>query len=1040
MDGWQEARLEPKGPPLSLDSADPIAPLEPRDREQMAEDRSLGMAGGKIRIEALSLAEQPRVEQQPAELVEVVGAERVGPLGHIPQLKPQQAMHHREILLAHARQNQLGNAAASFRILVVEPQHHLVLPQGLGRVIAPLGKLAKREKGVEMIGHEFEHAAVLLAGFVESAHLREQFTEVEQRLRVARIGAQFLEIELPRPLVPPGTGVRSRKRGLQPRHVRIEPGSLPQAPHRAVVQLAVQQALSHGCVEVRVVGVDLLAEVERGLSVFVASKCSQRPDAMGKGDGRLRIAHKGLIQQGDRPLGLLPAKGVDARHQVALGVLGIEEAGLLKRVGGVAPAAGRGQRQSQIEVPFRLIGIKSDRRAEFALRLVPSARVVVLVGLLDMTLGFEPIVHRASAEQESGPPGNRCYRHAEDRSMSHASTTTARATGFASARMLCAALVAACALLLGASPSPADDRDPASSPQRVSQTLELLATQHIGTEEQRRTIESLAAWPDVPRSMFDRLVAIESSSPEADRPAVLRAMAGVRTRECVAYLLARAGPESPARVRAAAFEALAGLTGRDDFGDDLTAWQSWALQGLTLSETQWRRRIIAGLAARGARLTSDRSVLAGRLIDAHRDLWLAQPPERQDEFLAKLLQDRLPELRRLGAELARLELSGGEPLGEAVVVAAIALLDDPHPRWRREGAALLDLIAPARGGEAIVAALAEEAVPEAAAGLLRASVRWPDARNLEPALRWLEHGGEATAASTQALLALHDQQLIAGDGAPARIISALRDRSIEEIGGSGMRLLVALGSDEDRRRVALAMTSESSTLRRAAAEALILRADALDALLDAASLDPALFGPAMRAATQHRPDAASFASLSEAIAKHESLRWEAIVPFAQRMPQAELRIVAWGAKDQAERERLFELLLPGGEGELAADAADQTIADFVELARIRLDASRAGEALAALQRIPPARLPSEGRWVKLVALVSLGRLDEAEAVEGTPAAWIEGLTRAVEQPYARAILTRIVERFEARLDEPARARLAEIELTLKPQPTPEGDG
>lgn len=624
--------------------------------------------------------------------------------------------------------------------------------------------------------------------------------------------------------------------------------------------------------------------------------------------------------------------------------------------------------------------------------------------------------------------------------MNNGMTTPADSPRFAAAGAAFAVFVVVCLLALSVRPARADARDPAADPQTVTSTLAALDAGNVGTEAQRKAIESLATWPDVPRSMFDRLVALEALSAEADRPAVLRAMGGIRTRECVAYLLARAGPESPPRLRAAAFEALWALTGRDDLGDDLAAWQGWALEGLLLSETQWRRRITAGLAARATRLSANRSALATRLIDAHRDLWLAQPPERQDDFLAKLLLDQLPELRRLGAELARLELSGGKTLGDAVVTASITLLDDPQPRWRREAAALLDLIAPARGGEAIVAALAEEASPEAAAGLLRASVRWPDARNLVPALRWLEHGGEAAGASTQALLALHDQGLIAGDAHLSRIVTALRDRSIEEIGGAGMRLLVALGSADDRRRVALAMTSESSTLRRAAAEALVHRADALDALLDAALLDAALFGPALRSATQHRPDAASFASLSAAVARHESLRWEAIVPFAQRMPAAELRVVAWGASDTAERERLFELLLPDGESELPAETTDQTIADFVELARIRLDAARAGEAIATLQRVPGGRLPSEGRWVKLVALVSLGRLEEAEAVDGTPAAWIEGLTRAVDQPYARAILARIVERFEARLDEPARARLAEIELTLKPEPVPEPQG
>lgn len=571
--------------------------------------------------------------------------------------------------------------------------------------------------------------------------------------------------------------------------------------------------------------------------------------------------------------------------------------------------------------------------------------------------------------------------------------------------------------------------DPAARFSAIIEMQQRLSPDLLGTADQRQALAELASWAEVPRSLFDRLLVLSTLAEESDRALVLRAMGGVRSRDAASFLLAKAGADPSERVRETAFAALATLSGRDDLGSDLAAWQAWATRGLTLSESEWRRRNQIGLAAQAKRLEAERRLAASRLVEAYRALWLAQAAERRDGFLAELLTDPMPELHRLGVELTRLELSSGRVLAEPVVEAAVGLLVDDRPSRRREAAGLVDLLAPEQGGAAVAAALAKERTPTVAASLLRASVRWPKAENEPAALAWFESGGPATPAASQALMAIHAKDVLSTDAA-GRIVAVLRERPLDEVSGAGMRLLVALGTPEDHRRVARAMTSEQSAGRRAAAEALLPRAEFLDAVIDAALADAALFGPAIRAAMQHRPDSASFVALRGAVEAHETLRWESLVPLAERMPQAELLEVAWAVKEPARRERLFELALPEPDDELAGDVSDGVLAAVIELGRLRLDGGRPGEALEALDWLPAERRNGEATWVKLVSLVSLGRLAEAEAIDGPPGAWIEGLARSVDQPYAAAVQARIVERFADRLDEAAQQRLEAIQQRL----------
>ena len=111
---------------------------------------------------------------------------------------------------------------------------------------------------------------------------------------------------------------------------------------------------------------------------------------------------------------------------------------------------------------------------------------------------------------------------------------------------------------------------------------------------------------------------------EADRLAAIGALGAIRTRDSMRVLLeqAKVDPLRSGKVRTAVMGALARLSGRAEFGEDLNRWQLWYGQVQWLPEAEWRRELAEGLAGRADGLARERDQAVARLIESLRQQYI----------------------------------------------------------------------------------------------------------------------------------------------------------------------------------------------------------------------------------------------------------------------------------------------------------------------------------------------------------------------------------------------------------------------------------
>lgn len=544
-------------------------------------------------------------------------------------------------------------------------------------------------------------------------------------------------------------------------------------------------------------------------------------------------------------------------------------------------------------------------------------------------------------------------------------------------------------------------------------------------------ITALARRPLAPISLFRPLADLIHASEPAPLPAHLAAVGSFRTRDAAALLLEYAGPAHPPAVRTAAFSALARLTGRDDLGQDHAAWLAWSESVDSLSETEWRGVLAAGLAARADRLDAARLSTGAQLVEVYRALYLARPAEERGKLIAHLLLENVPELQSLGFEILSREFSAGaRSIDGAVTDAAVKLLDDPRAPTRARAAGVLNQLAPPGVVQDVLAALNRETDPEAAAALLLTAARWPHETALAPALRWLQTPGPARTQAVEMLLVLHRNALIEDSADRERILAALRGLEAAALRPAGLRLLAALGSEEDRQRIADLLDHEAAAVRLAAADALADRAEALDLILAAAAQDPGLFEIAVRAVSAHRATAAGYQQLATLKASTPEARRDGLLAAADRLPISELIAVAREMRPDSDlREIVLSRLTRRSESTAAPDEARLAAISegLLLLAETRLALGRPEAALAALDAVPDDDAQSVlAAALATTALLWTNRPALAAELDAPATAWLDGLEKAIAEPHAPQIAELIAERFNAALSPDDAARFQSL--------------
>ena len=265
-------------------------------------------------------------------------------------------------------------------------------------------------------------------------------------------------------------------------------------------------------------------------------------------------------------------------------------------------------------------------------------------------------------------------------------------------------------------------------------------------------LRAVAELATAPLWLEEPLVELPTNAGDEAAPAVLAALCSVRTRRAFEAILnatangsdQAASPtqvEARERRRAAAFDALERLTGRSEIASTSAAWEEWFGPLRFAPEAAWTAALAEGLAERADAVSATLNSTVTRLVDSLRRGYLDTPEGQRPARLVSLLGDEMTQVRTLGLELVERDLANARPLGDAVVNAVIPLLRDDEPAVRARAAGVLGRVAPMTAARPVAEALSAEQQPGAAAALLAAAVRWPEAAMTPAVVTWLRVPG-----------------------------------------------------------------------------------------------------------------------------------------------------------------------------------------------------------------------------------------------------------------------------------------------------------
>ncbi len=491
-------------------------------------------------------------------------------------------------------------------------------------------------------------------------------------------------------------------------------------------------------------------------------------------------------------------------------------------------------------------------------------------------------------------------------------------------------------------------------------------------------------------------------------------------REAIGAVVRVMGRSATAAQRAALWGALVRLTGREDVPADAGAWDAWWREHGFLPEGEWRVRLASAQAARAHRLARERDALALRLADVYGRVYALTRAEDRSSMLVGLIKDESAQVRLIGFDLASRALLNAQPLDASVADAAVSSLSGGTSELRAAAARLLANLAPKEVGPAI-AALRAETDERVAAPLLRLLANRPDAGEIELCLRWLATSGPARPAAAEALAAIHRTAPL--DGATAtRAMELLSKIDPARISASSARLLGTLSGPTDVASVRAVWQAGEPGSRMAMAEGLASSDAGLGVLLEVVERpDAPVFDLACRVLATRAASVETFARMRAAGAHLGEAGLDGLARVLLALPEGPFERALASVLDGAARRELLARAgahSAAGAGELAARIA---------LARA-LDALGSKDGASALQHLDgvgagPTRQDAALRRARVMALLVLGRLDEAEGAGGTASAWLDGLELCGGLAHEGEIRDRIARLFETTLTASERERL-----------------
>lgn len=506
--------------------------------------------------------------------------------------------------------------------------------------------------------------------------------------------------------------------------------------------------------------------------------------------------------------------------------------------------------------------------------------------------------------------------------------------------------------------------------QLVPALLELLKRDEA---ELRRDVAAALGRFDSDR-LRGRLIelATDEQNPTPLRLGAIRALAEHRTRPAAKALLKVAESGGPAE-RQTAFESLAQLTGLEELGEDLEAWQRWWKRARERSERRWLTMLMRNLSARNAKMLERLRGVKGRVVEAHSELYNATAEAGRPKMIGQLLEDSMPELRLLALRLIDRRLLNAQPISDSVRQAMRRRLTDHSAEVRGRAAQLLENLADAKGAQIASGLLLAETDVQVQARFLSLLSRMPREEAVEPALLLIDR--PALRGPAASLLVEAERAELLGPTQARRALTAVREHVelADQPEPPVLRLLGLLGEGADQSLLVDQLDHETEAVRRAAAEALAAGEKwPLDPLLD--HLDAPTLRPVALDAVGRRGEG----------------------------PEMIERLLAHEPEEGSGREAWLEAL-----GEVAA----------------RLDR----EGVERLDEMLAERSGSEGLHERLLrAAAGMAEDDQRASAEGL--AWVEAALRLGELCRAEGRLDRAAEVYEAVWEQ---ASLEMLEASLR---------
>lgn len=552
---------------------------------------------------------------------------------------------------------------------------------------------------------------------------------------------------------------------------------------------------------------------------------------------------------------------------------------------------------------------------------------------------------------------------------------------------------------------------------------------------------------DAPPALLPALLDALQAAPPGRRTPLIDALASIWTRDAAQALINQtARTDDPDAARRAALLAEGLLDPIDD--DPAQRAQRWQAALASLDDRTLQRRFARSIARRLVRNITRLDQTSTLAADTLRRLYFATParPERQ-RLLADMLNAMADPARSVALELITREIADGFWPDPPVAAAARALLDDNDPTIRQRVAAMVGAFESEEELLAPRARLAIETDPRVAAELLRSLSRVPTAELRDAALHWARPGSGASAAAAEALAACYAAGLLDTQERRADALAALRSLELTSLPSGALALLVELGLDQDRARVATLLDGVPGVPRVAAARALAGHPAFFERITAAAAADPSLFEAAVTAAVASGPRAGTYRAIAALPARSDTDRALGLQRVASALPLEDLITIAQDATTTpAQRDALLRplaLVGPPPESQPRGPGSEATVAaGLLLLAETNIELRRPAAVLEALDALPPSAARTDrGRLTRLrvIALVMLDQIPAAIAAQAAPSDWVDALELVADQSHAPAVVRTIRQRYARSLSPEETRRLDAIAARIAQAPDPEAD-